>query len=292
MKIGVITVVSLYPPRHFRKDRKNAKNLSLDSCIKETELVKSTLRVKNQNSIVHLTEKQKLKKKDFKMKLFVYSTAVALMLCSSASASLVIDDFSTGVTINGAGSASGPVNLGTRDITFADVSPSSSVTSGAGVFTATFGNLYGAIDQLTMVYTLSSPVDLHSSGAFPGSPLVLDLFDVVNGTFDLKVTYDGAAGTASTMVAITGAGPIGINGSVFGNGALASAVDKITLVFNATSDVSDGFGGTFSRFSSNSASIAAVPEPTSLALLGASMFGGFGVVARRRKKKLVTEVKA
>ncbi|MFK7777473.1 MAG: PEP-CTERM sorting domain-containing protein [Gimesia sp.] len=261
-------------------------------------MVKSTLRVKNQNGIVHLIKKQNLQKKDFKMKLFVYSTAVALMLCSSASASLVIDDFSQAVVFMGAADSLGPTALddgviGTRTITtfgLSDGSSGGNIASGFDVGGSSVELTTSTTDGfVTIVYDFTGgPVDLHSTGAFPGSPLKLDLFNSVLGSFDLDVTYEGLGGvTSTTSFVISGPGAVGVSGSLFGNGALASAVDKLTLKFTANT-LDTGFAS----FSSNSASIAAVPEPTSLALLGASMFGGFGVVARRRKKKLVTEVKA
>lgn len=217
--------------------------------------------------------------------------ATVLLAGSSANASLVIDDFTSGVTILGTGSDGYALSddvPGNVTFTMANVGLGSSFQTGGGGLTATFLNT-SLDNQLTINYALGTAVDLHSSGAFPGSPLVLDLFDTLVGTFELDVTYSGAAGSASINdIAITSSEKVGLDGGLFGNGAVASAVDTITLAFRATSLETIG-PDTFARFANPSASIAAVPEPTTMALLTPLMLGG--VFYRRRKAKEADQAK-
>ena len=227
------------------------------------------------------------------MKCFVYTAAVALMLCSSASASLVIDDFSQSVSLSTFGTLTDSRALdddvvGTRIMTVAGPGFAQFTESGVGnvnFITSGIGTSF------TLSYTGLPSLDLHSSGAFLGSPLVLDLFDSVLGTFSLDVTYGSGGDTATQSFTISSAGLVGIPGGGFGDGAIASAVDSITFEINTLSLDS---GSNVAQFLVNdsSASISAVPEPTSMALLGASMFGGLGLVARRRKKKIAKKTKA
>lgn len=205
--------------------------------------------------------------------------ATVLLAGSSANASIVIDSFSFDNTqdINSPGSTA-PFStgvFGTRTIT---------LTGSGGFQSLGPGEILSAVgpgSTLLFDYSLAAPIDLHSSGNFAGSPLVLDLFDTVNGTFSLQVTYHSGADSATLpAIAFSNASPtaIGIQGTSFGDGALASAVDRIELLFTGT-----GFlGGSF-QTPVNGASIAAVPEPTTMALLTPLMLGG--VFYRRRKAK-------
>jgi len=227
------------------------------------------------------------------MRYFVFSTAIALLLCNQASASLVIDNFSQGASLSTFGTLTQTVALdddvaGSRTLTIAGPGFAQFVESGVGntnFITSAIGT------SLTMSYTGLPSIDLHSSGAFSGSPLVLDLFDSVLGSFSLDVTYGSGVNTATQSFTISSAGLVGVSGTGFGDGALASAVDSILFEFT-TLTIDGGAGVSQFLVNDGSASISAVPEPTSLALLGASMFGGLGIVARRRKKKIVEEVKA
>ncbi|WP_013630470.1 PEP-CTERM sorting domain-containing protein [Rubinisphaera brasiliensis] len=217
--------------------------------------------------------------------------ATVLLAGSSANASLVIDNFNPGgINLNGPGTQSYALNddvsgLGTFDLS--NVGGGSGIQAGGGALTVSLLNTF-ADTQVTITYSLDTPLDLHSSGAFPGSPLVLDLFDTLLGTFELDVTYTGAAGSATIKdIAITTPGQaVGINGGQFGNGAIASAVDEIKLEFRATSLGFDGFSNV-AKFSGTS--IAAVPEPTTMALLTPLMLGG--VFYRRRKTKEADQAK-
>jgi hypothetical protein len=206
-------------------------------------------------------------------------------LSGVAQADFVIDDFQNHFAFNTDTSTfTGALDqdaLGTYSyVTTGFGTTSSIIQTNADTFLATTNQIGG---NVTLTYDLTSPVDLHSSGAFPGSPLVLDLFRTVAGAWNLVVTYTSGASSASfDTIAINSAtapGPIGINGSDLGDGALASAVDQIELSFTVTSLD----GALAATLQSNQASIAAVPEPASFALFGLTALGG--VVAYRRKRK-------
>ena len=225
------------------------------------------------------------------MKLVTGSlTLAAMLMCMPVSqADFVIDDFqgageTTLTAINGVS----PGNIVTQSAIAVDGGLRTTVIGAAsGVTQLTYGSAFAALatgvgNTVKISYTLSSPFDLHSSGAFAGSPLLLDLFSVVNGTWDLVATYHSTTTGESAdfdTVTISSAGPIGLTGTELGRGALASTVDSIDLLFT----VNTLGAGSSASFSITGGSIAAVPEPTSIALLGLTGLGGV-VVARRRKK--------
>ena len=101
---------------------------------------------------------------------FVLSLA---LLCTGAQADFVIDDFSDGATVLGNGSDTGTLGAdATGDYTYRliGVGLGSSLTAGGNDSTATVLNAGGSVE---VEYNLGSSIDLHSSGNFPGAPLVL-----------------------------------------------------------------------------------------------------------------------
>lgn len=212
--------------------------------------------------------------------------ATVLLAGSSANASIVIDNFSDLTDVDPGNSATTSTGIyGTRTITS---------TGGAAAFDAIAAGRFDASTGgggiLTFDYVLTAPIDLHSSGNFPGSPLVLDLFDAVVSSMDMTITYFSGGASAEFSRSISNvnqtAGGIGIHGTDFGDGAIASAVDRILISF------ADQPGGLpFAQFGSGggTSSIAAVPEPTTMALLTPLMLGG--VFYRRRKTKEADQAK-
>lgn len=226
------------------------------------------------------------------MKLLTGCLTLAAMLCCmpASQAEMVIDNFAAAELrlFNG---TTGPTALtgdvtGTRTLVLADSGFGSINTGGGGVNTTITADGSGlATPQASFIYDFAAPVDLHSTGTgISNNPLVLDLFESVTGAFELIVTYTSSVGSASfSAITVSAPGAVTVDGRDLGNGLLASTVDQVRLDFRATAlGIVDGASG--AQFSNTSASIAAVPEPTSIALLGLTGLGGI-VVARRRRKQ-------
>jgi len=221
--------------------------------------------------------------------------ALSLALCATTQADFVIDDFDTGANFNNGltGAAGASSITGNRVTTITDDAFGVAVasTGGAGDFAFDIVNptnpAAGQLGGHTQIAWSISPYDLHSSGNFPGAPLVLD-FSEVTGSFDLVVSY-GSSATAGpspqsfATISVDAAGKYGFNGGDLGDGLLASNVETINFLFTATSTVTSG-ADQVAGFKLDR--VAAVPEPATIALLG--MTGVFGFVAYRRRRKTET----
>jgi len=219
-------------------------------------------------------------------KILLLASAAFLFPAATAKADFVLDDFAIAQNVNTLG-GSGTVTTAPgvdRTITTPGLPADfTTISTGGGNFSAT-GTDVGS--TFTMTYDFATPYDLHSTGSgIPNNPLVLDLFASVTGAWELVATYTSATAGASASfapIAITAPGAIGLDGRLLGNGLLASTVDSISLVFTATAV--DG-GSTVATLENTSASIAAVPEPGSIALLGLTGICGTVIVRRRKAKK-------
>lgn len=219
------------------------------------------------------------------MKRFLAFSLALLLAPAVAKADMVIDNFGVTQSWSSVSTGSSLTNLtgdvtGTR--TIAAIGPAfSQVNAGGGALNFLSTTPGGGI-QLT--YNFAAPIDLHSSGAFPGSPAVLDV-TAVSGAWNLVVTYGSttAGGTASfNTVLVNSPGLIGFDGSLLGNGLLASTVDSIVITLTGTSGT--GSNPDLLTFSNG---FVAVPEPMSIALVGlaVSSIGGVGYARRRRATK-------
>lgn len=225
------------------------------------------------------------------MKRLICLALSLILLPSAAKADFIIDDFSTTSIVNAfIGPAAGGYTLdddvaGTLSIA---VTPQASFTGGGNaVSIAIIQPFPGGMPSVTLSYDFDDPIDLQAVGVAPGSPLVLNLFDDVVGSFELAATFrSGADSLSFDPIAIAGPGPIALNGPDLGDGAIVSQTDGIDLVFTATSFVTPMGGGIpTASFSGSSASIVAAPEPASMALAGVAVctLGGVNRLRRRRK---------
>ncbi|MCR9200670.1 MAG: PEP-CTERM sorting domain-containing protein [Planctomycetaceae bacterium] len=217
--------------------------------------------------------------------LALAAVAVGLM-ASPSTASMVIDDFgnipaqtllapSTGPSVALTGDVSG-----TRTLTRFAGSGFGATSAGGGSFLnqVTSTSMMGAV-QTRLAYAFDTAIDLHSTGSgIANNPVLFNLFDTVIGDWEVMITYaSDLFGSVDTgWIAIADGSDIGslaVDGRDFGNGALASSVDDITIDFRALSlgTIDAGIGA---QLSSTSAMVTAVPEPTSIALLGLTGIGG------------------
>ncbi|MCR9200667.1 MAG: PEP-CTERM sorting domain-containing protein [Planctomycetaceae bacterium] len=219
-------------------------------------------------------------------KLLLVASALVLATAAESKADFVLDDFAIAQTVQTLPVTGGTVTTAPgvdRTITTPPLpAPFTTISTGGGNFNAT-GTAIGSV--FTMTYDFATPFDLHSTGSgLAANPLVLDLFDTVEGAWELVATYTSSTAGASASfapIAITAPTVIGLDGRDLGNGLLASTVDSVDLVFTATAIG----GGGVATFGNTAASIAAVPEPASIALLGLTGLCGTVIVRRRKAKK-------
>lgn len=207
------------------------------------------------------------------MKQLVLVLLAACCTSAAVQAELVIDDF-TIPTLNGAlddGIA------GTRSV----VATGSAVMTVDGVGGATFsGGLLGG-SRIDINYVFNTPFNMDAVGG-GNRTLLIDLFDTVTGNWSVQAFFTNSVALQSNTgpIAFSTPGAHGFNYDLLPV-AIATDVKEIKLRLIRLSD-----GATIT---SSGGIVAAVPEPTSLALLGMTGLGGW-FVARRRGKKTETVV--
>ena len=245
----------------------------------------------------------------FHMRNLLTVFTVLCFLAPVADAEFVIDAFNQGRGISGSvppGTINGGVSLGSSAV--------DNLNQGiAGTRTATvtgFGTVWregGYINSpsnfqnlaarsqvlqntngagsLTLDYNFSSDFDFSSHGS---NTLIFDLFQNVTpgAAWNYVIQIADGLSTASISGALQGGLVLTLKQEDFGTPAFASTIDRISLT------VSGPNGGVVNRTNVGAgARILAVPEPSSIALLGLTGLGGV-IVARRRRQNGTTDMKA
>lgn len=203
------------------------------------------------------------------------ATALLLAICPVAVGEVIIDDFSYG---SNTANNTTTVNNSLDDAIGGTVTSSttggfgSSLTTGGGGIAATIGN---NVDTAVISYDFSSALNLLTT---PQTALVLDLFQNVLGNVDYVLEIDDAGDASSAPAVFTGSLTAGESILVTRDqigAALAGDIDTITLTVN-----SPDAGG--AQFSSASARVLAVPEPSTYVLFGLTGLGFVWYLRRRQ----------
>ena len=232
---------------------------------------------------------------------------IALVFCfaSVSQAEFVIDNFDTGRGLS-VGATLGQPALGSTamDITGIGVTRTATITgSGTDWREGNFNNAPGpsflnlvanqhamrnnnGSGSLTLDYAFASDFDFTNTGQ---QFLQFHLFENVSpsAAWNYVVTLADGAVTSTLAGAVQGAtfsGAVTLAAGDFAGLSFATTIDRISITLSGPN------GGGLNRTNSGlGARIVAVPEPTSIALLGLTGIGGVLVARRRRKGEKAEE---
>ena len=233
---------------------------------------------------------------------------IALVFCFApvSQAEFLIDNFDTGRGLSN-GATLGQPALGSTamDVTGSGVTRTATITgSGTDWREGNFNNTPGpsflnttanqhsirnniGAGSLTLDYAFALDFDFTNTGQ---QILQFHLFENVtpSGTWNYLVTLADGAMTSTLAGVVAGGNPprgaLTLVASDFAGLTFATTIDRISITLSGPN------GGGLSRTNSGlGARIVAVPEPTSIALLGLTGIGGVLVARRRRKGEKAEE---